>query len=79
MDDAVWLKRISDKRISGLESAGHVDVNRFTRFLDTHFVLYLRNGEEWYDIHPLIREDVKYIAKVAESETVSAPSTPENA
>jgi hypothetical protein len=37
------------------------DVSRLTRFLDTHFVLYLRNGEEWYDIHPLIREEVQAI------------------
>jgi hypothetical protein len=33
-------------------------VNRLTRFLDSHFVLYFVNGKEWYDIHPLIREEV---------------------
>jgi hypothetical protein len=26
-------------------------------------VLYLRNGEEWYDIHPLVRDEVQKIAK----------------
>jgi hypothetical protein len=41
-------------------------------------VLYLRNGNEWYDIHPLIREDVKYIAKMAEAGTSTTPAAPEN-
>jgi hypothetical protein len=26
-------------------------------------VLYLRNGEEWYDLHPLVRDEVQKIAK----------------
>lgn len=79
MDDAVWLQRISESRTSVLQNTASDAVTRFTRFLDTHFVLYLRNGEEWYDIHPLIREDVKYIAKTAEPETGSAPPASENA
>jgi hypothetical protein len=29
------------------------------RFFDTHLVLYYRNGEEWFDVHPLIQERVQ--------------------
>ena len=25
-----------------------------SRFFDTHLVLFYRNGEEWYDVHPLV-------------------------
>jgi hypothetical protein len=28
------------------------------RFLDAHLVLCYRNGHEWYDLHPLIRDTV---------------------
>ena len=60
-DDAAWLSRIAKSRECSLPSMEAPDVSRLTRFLDTHFVLYLRNGEEWYDIHPLIREEVQAI------------------
>lgn len=66
-DDAVWLNKVSETRASGLPDTSPDSVSRFTRFLDTHFVLYLRNGEEWYDIHPLIREEVAKIVKANDS------------
>lgn len=68
-DDALWLRKISETRESGLPDTSSDSVARFTRFLDTHFVLYLRNGEEWYDIHPLIRDEVQEIAKLAAKES----------
>ena len=57
-DDAKWLAAIEHSRSSGLVSNAAGPVNRLTRFLDTHFVLFFVNGEKWYDIHPLIREEV---------------------
>jgi len=66
-DDAVWLSKVSETRDSGLLDTSPESVSRFTRFLDTHFVLYLRNGQEWYDIHPLIRTDVEAIVKATSS------------
>lgn len=62
-DDAIWLSKIADVRECSLPSVEAADVSRLTRFLDTHFVLYLRNGEEWYDIHPLIRDEVAAIVQ----------------
>lgn len=63
IDDAIWLSKIAHLRECALPTVEAADVNRLTRFLDTHFVLYLKNGEEWYDIHPLIREEVDLIVQ----------------
>lgn len=61
VEDAHWLKKIGDLRDVALPTAKPEDVQRLTRFLDNHFVLYLKNGNAWYDIHPLIREEVARI------------------
>jgi hypothetical protein len=65
LDDAMWLAQIEEKRASLLKSNEPSEINRLTRFLDTHIVLYLKNGEEWYDVHPLIRKEVMTIAQAA--------------
>lgn len=57
VEDAIWLARISRSRAADQETSA--DVGRLTRFLDTHTVLYLVNGEEWYDVHPLVRNAVQ--------------------
>ena len=64
-DDGVWLQGIAESRTDRLKTAGPENVNRFTHFLDWHLVLFLRNGEDWYDVHPLIREDVAKVARRA--------------
>ena len=69
-NDAVWLARIANVRATALPDTEAVSVNRLSRFLDSHFVLYFVNDEEWYDIHPLIRDEV---AKVV----AATPSVPE--
>jgi hypothetical protein len=63
IDDAKWLNEIEHVRDTVLPSTDPASVNRLTRFLDTHFVLYFTNGKEWYDIHPLIREEVAEIVR----------------
>jgi hypothetical protein len=63
IDDAKWLNEIEHVRDTVLPNTGPASVNRLTRFLDTHFVLYFSNGKEWYDIHPLIRDEVAAIVK----------------
>jgi hypothetical protein len=63
IDDAKWLDHIGRIRDTGLRSVAAPDAGRLTRFLDTHFVLYFCNGDEWYDIHPLIRQEVADIVK----------------
>jgi hypothetical protein len=66
IDDAKWLAAIERERASLLKSSTDAaEINRLTKFLDTHVVLYLKNGEEWYDVHPLIRKEVVAIAQAA--------------
>ena len=62
IEDAVWLDKIGETRKTALPSTSPDDVAKLTRFLDTHFVVYLKNGEGWYDVHPLIRDEVKALA-----------------
>lgn len=61
IEDAHWLLKIAKTRTSALLNIEGKNIGRLTRFLDTHFVLYFRNGDDWYDIHPLIREEVETI------------------
>jgi hypothetical protein len=62
LEDAKWLAQIAQERATLLKTTEPVEIARLTRFLDTHIVLYIRNGEEWYDVHPLVRDDVANIA-----------------
>ncbi len=66
--DAAWLHEIGQKRDSLLKDRSPESVQRMTFFLDTHCALILRNGEEWYDVHPIIRSEV---AEIVRRETVS--------
>jgi energy-coupling factor transporter ATP-binding protein EcfA2 len=53
-EDAVWLRRIAETKASELESVKSLP--SLARFFDTKLVLNYRNGEDWYDVHPLIRD-----------------------
>ncbi len=75
IEDARWLEQIGQLRATVLPSASPEDANRLTRFLDTHFVLYLTNGSEWYDIHPLIRDEVATMMQQHGPETASQAAT----
>jgi hypothetical protein len=64
-DDARWLAEIARVRATALPSTEATPVNRLARFLDSHFVLYFVNADEWYDIHPLIRDEVAEVVQAA--------------
>ncbi len=55
-DDARWLAAIANSHQAALDSANQLPV--LARFLDTHLALCYRNGDEWFDIHPLIADQV---------------------
>lgn len=61
--DAQWLNQIGRNRDSLLRDRSPESVQRMTFFLDTHCALILHNGEEWYDVHPLIRDEVEEIVR----------------
>jgi len=53
-DDRAWLKKISASKQSGLQSVA--ELPRLARFFDTSMVLNYRNGDDWYDVHPLLKD-----------------------
>ena len=55
--DALWLAGIADSYQVDLEELAALP--SLSRFFDTHLVLCYRNGEEWYDVHPLVREHIR--------------------
>lgn len=61
--DAVWLARIARTHKAGLKETQKLP--DLARFLDTHLVLCYRDGDEWYDVHPLVRAVVIEQAKAA--------------
>ncbi len=61
LEDAKWLHEIGLQRACVLKNRDPDSVQRMTFFLDTHCALILRNGDDWYDIHPLLRKEVAEI------------------
>ncbi|MFN0168064.1 MAG: hypothetical protein ACKV22_16695 [Bryobacteraceae bacterium] len=64
IEDARWLAKIHQEQAADLPTSSASDVNRFTRLLDSHLLLYYRNERDWYDIHPLVREEVARIVSL---------------
>jgi hypothetical protein len=55
-EDGRWLQIIHRTKQTALER--EAEVHRLTRFLDANFIMNYLNGEPWYDIHPLLRDEV---------------------
>jgi hypothetical protein len=62
-DDAEWLSEIARIRATALPNTEASAVYRLSRFIDTHAVLYFVNAEEWYDVHPLIRDEIETVLR----------------
>jgi hypothetical protein len=80
-NDASWLQEIYETRLPCLPDNNPDTVGRFTRFLDNHLVLLFGNGREWYDVHPIILEDVLSLyvrlqAKVSSDKPKDSAGTP---
>ncbi|MGM0576113.1 MAG: hypothetical protein ACQEXJ_10330 [Myxococcota bacterium] len=69
--DAAWLQRVADSGEANLPGQDHL--GDLARFFDNHYVLTYRHGDEWYQIHPLIREAVASAAARAEEDAQSGP------
>ncbi len=70
LEDAVWLRDIARTRDISFAEVNDRTIERASRFLNTHRVIYFTNGSDWYDIHPLLRDE---IARVIDA---SAPDKP---
>lgn len=64
--DALWLDRVA--RTHRTELGHNAELGDLARFWDTHLILCYRNRDEWYDVHPLIRETVQQQAAQASTE-----------
>ncbi|MBI5480027.1 MAG: hypothetical protein HY906_14265 [Deltaproteobacteria bacterium] len=58
--DAEWLAKVARTRGSCLPEMK--DYSRLATLLRAHMVLYYQNGEEWYDVHPLARDEILRLA-----------------
>jgi hypothetical protein len=55
-DHLVWLQRITKTHDTCLEKDADLPV--LAHFLDNRLVMNYRNGSDWYDVHPLLRDVV---------------------
>ncbi len=62
-DDAEWLARIHNRQDTDLGSIA--DLPRLARFLDSNLIMNYQNGETWYDIHPLIIDEISKLSRRA--------------
>lgn len=56
-DDGAWLARVTNSHSAELESLD--ELHDFARLQQGKYLLHYRNGEDWYDVHPLLRNEVK--------------------
>lgn len=69
-EDCRWLARVARSHEAELHT--HADIPSLSRLFDSHLLLCYRNGEEWYDLHPLIRDEVE---RVVPAEATPGPKT----
>lgn len=62
-EDAPWLAEIEATNSESLPSSDDESIKTLMRFMDNHWVINFHNGEDWYDIHPIIRDEVHKIVE----------------
>lgn len=75
IEDARWLQRIAETHDAALDEIERL--LRLVTFLDSHLVLCYRNGDEWHDVHPLVRDEVRALAASAAGATTASEADPE--
>lgn len=56
-NDRAWLRKIMMSHKEELPSLD--ELPDFARLQEGKYLLQYRNGEDWYDVHPLLRTEVK--------------------
>lgn len=62
-DDARWLARIHASKQASLNTER--SLSGLARFLDSNLIMNYLNGEPWYDIHPLLIEDISQYLQIS--------------
>jgi hypothetical protein len=55
-NDRAWLRKITASHKPELPSLD--ELPDFARLQEGKYLLHYRNGEDWYDVHPLLRSEV---------------------
>ncbi len=63
-EDAKWLFKIYNSKQESLST--DKDLPSLARFLDSNLIMNYMNGEPWYDIHPLLIDEIKARNKAEE-------------
>jgi hypothetical protein len=63
IEDADWLARIEQSKETSLQRIE--DLPRLARFLDGNLIMNYQNGHPWYDVHPLLREEIKSLTSAS--------------
>jgi len=61
-DDIQWLKKIQQSHKRELTNQDRLP--EFTRLTESKYILNYRNGDDWYDVHPLLRAIITASASV---------------
>jgi hypothetical protein len=64
-EDMKWLKCITTTWKTCLDSIKNLPT--LARYFETKLVLNYRNGDDWYDVHPLLRQQIDSYAPPTES------------
>ncbi|MCK5889733.1 MAG: hypothetical protein KAG19_07305 [Methylococcales bacterium] len=56
-DDKQWLRKIEDNKKANLDSIEKLP--DLARLFDHKLVLNYRNGDDWYGVHPLLKDEIK--------------------
>ncbi len=56
-DDLDWLEKVALTHKAALESLDKLP--DFARLQQSKYLLHYRNGEDWWDIHPLLRDELR--------------------
>jgi len=65
-DDARWLARIHATKKAALETEKNLP--DLARFLDSNRIMNYLNGEPWYDVHPLLIDEIQQMNPRADGE-----------
>lgn len=59
-DDAKWMARIHATKEAALQTEKNLP--DLARFLDSNRIMNYLNGEPWYDVHPLLIDEIRRVA-----------------
>lgn len=57
VDDCHWLAKIHKSKSAALQNTAELPA--LARFFDGNLIMNYINGEPWYDIHPLLRDEIQ--------------------